>query len=367
VSNPVLLQILSQGSDPLAILQYYEKIFDSISYVEHDKKDKFTILAMISREGTAEEKIPFRKPVKVSGNIEDWLMDVLKEMQRTMKVKVEEAVGEVMLASQDLSQLRKFVDNSCAQYALLGLQLMWTNDCEQALLVCKKDKVALKAANKKTLDILSMMSAWCLTDLGSKMNRTKIETLITIHVHSRDVINDIYNLWRNKKISGVDDFMWQSQLRIYWEPDGHDFLDENGACRIRITDVPFDYQFEYLGCKERLCITPLTDRASQTRLRRARTLKNAQPYNPPPPPPPSPSLPAPLSIACPPTPPPRRRNRLLRDARAGAFYVLWRRARRPCRHGQDRDRERSRSCARYFRRRHVSQLLPTCGVCPLAA
>ena len=37
VSNPVLLQILSQGSDPLAIQPFYEKVFDSIGQVEHEK------------------------------------------------------------------------------------------------------------------------------------------------------------------------------------------------------------------------------------------------------------------------------------------------------------------------------------------
>ncbi len=33
VSNPVLLLMLSQGSDPLAVQAYYEKIFDSITMV----------------------------------------------------------------------------------------------------------------------------------------------------------------------------------------------------------------------------------------------------------------------------------------------------------------------------------------------
>jgi dynein heavy chain len=27
------------------------------------------------------------------------------------------------------------------------------------------------------------MSSWCLQELGSKANRRKIETLVTIHVH----------------------------------------------------------------------------------------------------------------------------------------------------------------------------------------
>lgn len=38
VSNPVLLLVLSQGSDPVQMQPYYEKVFDSISQVVHDRK-----------------------------------------------------------------------------------------------------------------------------------------------------------------------------------------------------------------------------------------------------------------------------------------------------------------------------------------
>jgi hypothetical protein len=43
VSNPGLLMILSQGSDPLSMNEHYEKVFDAIENVDHSKKDKTII------------------------------------------------------------------------------------------------------------------------------------------------------------------------------------------------------------------------------------------------------------------------------------------------------------------------------------
>jgi dynein heavy chain len=86
--------------------------------------------------------------------------------------------------------------------------------------------------------------------------RKKIETLVTIQVHQRDVVQD---LARNR-VSSPKDFEWEKQSRFYWLPDAADAVSSEGCCRVCITDVAFQYQFEYLGTKERLVVTPLTDR-----------------------------------------------------------------------------------------------------------
>ncbi|ETN06717.1 hypothetical protein PPTG_12758 [Phytophthora nicotianae INRA-310] len=274
VSNPLLLLILSRGSDPAAVQQYYEKIFDSISQVVHERpmsaaeskvssnttslNTKRKIVEIKSLVGNDEETISLVQPVLPDGNIEDWLGMLEKEMRRTLKTLCRQAAAECSSGS-----LREFVSKTCAQFALLGIQLSWTAECQDALQRCRTTKGIMAQTAKKHGTMLSELSSWCLTDLGTKLTRTKVETLITIQVHQRDCFLELCRLYKEKKLSDASDFEWLKQARFYWRVGSQGAFDSVGpdACLISICDVDFKYAFEYLGCKERLVITPLTDRA----------------------------------------------------------------------------------------------------------
>lgn len=131
---------------------------------------------------------------------------------------------------------------------MLAVQLYWTREAEFALRKSKTDKLIMKKYNQRFLDLLNGFIELTVKDL-TKLERVKYETMVTIHVHQRDIFDDLVRL----KIKHLLDFEWQKQARFY-------FNSETDEVIVSITDVDFIYQNEYVGVVERLAITPLTDR-----------------------------------------------------------------------------------------------------------
>jgi len=194
VSDPVLLQILSQGSDPHAVQPFFEKVFDAVSHVVFDKKDRTIVTQIVNVLKGNPEIIDLRRPVKAQGNIEDWLTLLLEEMQRTLKEMCEECANDISDVGDDIPRLRGFVDNACGQYSLLGLQLKWTTDMEKGLSAARGVRATpagMKEAGEKTAAVREELTKWCRQPLGTVANRKKIETLVTIQVHQVQVANEL--------------------------------------------------------------------------------------------------------------------------------------------------------------------------------
>eukprot|EP01135_Chromosphaera_perkinsii_P010177 Nk52_evm43s2039 gene=Nk52_evmTU43s2039 len=240
VSDPSLLEVLGQASDSHTIQAHLKSVFDNVQTVKFHEKEYDKIIGMGSTEG---EYVQMSKTVMAQGNVELWLGELLKAVQFTINDVIKESV--VYLFSKPLSE---FLDVFPAQIGLLGLQLMWTKDCEEALINARIDKKIMASTNQKCLEVLNALIVKTTQEL-TKMDRTKYETYITIQVHQRDVFDTLVKM----HIRTPTDFEWLKQTRMYWK-------EEQDHTLVSITDVNFVYQNEYLGCTERLVITPLTDR-----------------------------------------------------------------------------------------------------------
>ncbi|XP_029959357.1 dynein heavy chain 8, axonemal-like [Salarias fasciatus] len=242
VSDPSLLEILGQASDSHTIQPHLLGLFDNVNEVEFDATEYDKILSVRSREG---EELPLIQPVVAQGPVEQWLGQLLVQQQASLHSRIREADAEIM--EGDL-ELIPFLDKFQAQVGLLGIQMLWTLDAEEALEQAESNKKIMRDTKQQFLSMLATLIKQTTHDL-SKFDRVKYETLVTIHLHQSDIFNDLVA----KRIRGFKDFEWLKQTRFYYSPNSDKVF-------VPITDVVFVYQNEFLGCTDRLVITPLTDR-----------------------------------------------------------------------------------------------------------
>ncbi|RMC15722.1 hypothetical protein DUI87_07925 [Hirundo rustica rustica] len=217
-------------------------LFDNVNRVGFHEKNYDQILLFESQEG---ERVNIIEPVLAQGNVEFWLGQLLNGIRKTIHTIIRQA----SLAINDSEfKMYEFQSVFPAQIGLLGIQIIWTREAEKALNSTKTDKKVMHTTNQKFLELLNDLIDMATHNL-TRMERTKYETLITIHVHQKDIFDDLVRM----NIKSPSDFEWQKQSRFY-------FLEDLDKCIIKITDVEFTYCNEYLGCTDRLVITPLTDR-----------------------------------------------------------------------------------------------------------
>ena len=249
VSNNDLLAILcSKPTKESTLKHHLSGIIHSVSALHYDETYPDLVVALGSSEG---QRVEFSTPLKAEGAPEYFITKVLEAMKEAVGVAIKSA-----LTWQ--GSYEQMVLHANTQAAYLATLVIWTTVCEVAL--ADGSATAMHAARESnhtrlaTLVRLNLKPDAELLEYG-KWTRKKVETMIIIEVAQRDAFNDINDIEGGS--GGAEGFEWQKRHRAYW-------LAEEGVPQVRCLDVALDYGNEYLGAKERLVFTPLTDRCYLT-------------------------------------------------------------------------------------------------------
>ncbi|ETV90921.1 hypothetical protein H310_14407 [Aphanomyces invadans] len=239
LSNDELLEILAQSKNPHAVQPHLRKCFENLVQLEFGD-GSVDMLAMISSE---KERVPLGKNLKARGNVEDWL----KALEVSMKASIYKLM-KVGLADYDTRLRKEWVCEHPGQVVATVAQMTWARQTEMVLMHSQSMQEWLGQVVSELNDLIVKIRGQ-LTSLERKV----IVALVTTDVHARDIVECLCK----ENVANVGNFIWQQQLRYYWDPDVDDVL-------IKHSDSVIQYGYEYMGATSRLVITPLTDRCWMT-------------------------------------------------------------------------------------------------------
>ena len=250
LSDDQLLEILAQTKDPELVQKHINKCFEAINLLQFNADQE--VVGMISPE---KEVVPFIKSINVNegekkGNVERWLLDIEQVMKETLRKICKDALADVD------TPRTKWVLKYQAQIIIAANMIRWTHGAEAAFIDLPKNRGAmnqfLEFLNAQLQDIVELVRG----DLKD-LERLCLGALVVIDVHGRDTIAEMVE----KNVEDMDNFLWLSQLRYYWDETS---LTRPAILKVKMINAEQHYGFEYIGNSPRLVITPLTDRCYRT-------------------------------------------------------------------------------------------------------
>ncbi|KAI5062354.1 hypothetical protein GOP47_0022893 [Adiantum capillus-veneris] len=240
LSNDEMLEILSETKDPLRVQPHLKKCFEGINALRFEKN--LDVTAMVSAEGEVVALTDKFNPKTAQGAVEKWLLQVEEGMLQSLQDQCAKSVVAYAEVARE-----SWVLQWPGQIVLVVSAIYWTKMLTESILAGGN---GLNDFEKKCTEQLGKIVSLVRGNL-TKLNRATLSALVVMDVHARDVVA----ILAKEAVQNEYDFLWQSQLRMYWEKD---------TCFVRMMNCSREYGYEYLGNSSRLVITPLTDRCYRT-------------------------------------------------------------------------------------------------------
>lgn len=138
------------------------------------------------------EYVAFMAIVSLNGPAEKWLNFI----EAAMRIALKDQLRQTRSSLKKMASAReKWLSLWPGQCCLTACKMQWTTDCTRNLTICKivGDKKPLKKLRRKQNSVLMKLSDMSRKDLNKQM-RLKVNTLITIEIHGRDVIDKMYRM-----------------------------------------------------------------------------------------------------------------------------------------------------------------------------
>ena len=126
LSSMDLLDILSNGNEPLLVAKHLIKLFDSLAKIslaggagtESDHGRSNVATKMIAKDG---EIVNLKQPFACDGQVEKWLDQLMSSMRETLKSELKASIQEY-----DVTPREQWLFNYPAQISLTGAQIFWS-------------------------------------------------------------------------------------------------------------------------------------------------------------------------------------------------------------------------------------------------
>jgi dynein heavy chain len=219
LSNDELLEILSQAKEPRAVQPHLRKCFDNLVLLEFGPESGSSdILAMFSSE---KERVSLGKNLKARGNVEEWLTAVEKKMKESLHSHMKAG-----LIDYDAKPRDEWIAYHPGQIVATVAQMTWARDTEAALRNENPIAAMLEWSKNYKKELLKLIIK-IRSDLTSLVRKV-IVALVTTDVHARDIIDELCD----REVRDVHDFLWQQQLRYYWETDIENCMIKHSDAKI---------------------------------------------------------------------------------------------------------------------------------------
>lgn len=202
-----LLDILSKGSNPQAIIRHLPKNFDNVHNLDFKKNESgHPTKAAIGMYSGEKEYVPFASDCMCDGPVEVWLQTVVDSMKAALSFEFKGSMH-----GYEEKHRREWLFDQSAQMTIVVSRVYFTQQINDAFTELEEgNEEALKNEYGRQVSQLSDLIEVINGELTGN-DRKKLITICTIDVHARDVTQRLID----ERVENGQCFQWQSQLRYF--------------------------------------------------------------------------------------------------------------------------------------------------------